>query len=242
MFFFFGWVVVAAAYIYKHRKINPIHLKLAKGAIIAGMVLIPLSVAVHGTHAWPAFIHHISVHNNTPVTNHMGWKTIIGHSAEGRMQVSRDNKLTDPFEKWKDGRRDRVKKLAPIYYGGMAVMMAMLGYACWRLKNLWIVQGLCCLAATILVELTCYYYSTFLLGAMLSRGRRPLEIALLVAAALTEFAHLSMGFLDDRNTAFSVIFLCLALFMVALYMRIPEALKEKIGQREPLKLAGSSSR
>ncbi|MFO0658781.1 MAG: hypothetical protein U0165_02960 [Polyangiaceae bacterium] len=239
MFFFFGWGVVAAAYIYKHRKLNPIHLQLAKGAIIAGLVLIPASVAVHGVKAWPAFVHHISVHNNTPVTNHMGWKTIIGHSSEGRMQVSRDNKLQDPFEKWKDGRRNRVKALAPIYYGGIAIMMTMLGYACWRLKNLWIVQGLCCLASTILVELTCYYYSTFLLGAMLSKGRRPIELALLAAAALTEAAHLQFGFLDDRNTAFSVIFLSLALFMVAMYSRLPEFVKEKIAPREPMKLARS---
>jgi hypothetical protein len=232
MFFFFGWVMIAAAYIYKHRKLNPVHVRLAQGAIIAGLVLIPTSIAAHGANAWPAFIHHISVHNNTPLTNHTGWKTIIAHSAEGRMQVSRDNKLTDPFEKWKEGRRDRVKKLAPVYYGGIVAMMTMLGYACWRLKNVWVVEALCSLAATVVVELTCYYYTYFIFAAMLSRGRRPLEIALLAAGALTEVAHLWLGFYDDRYTVQSVIFVALSLFMVAMYMRVPEFLKQRISPPE----------
>ncbi|MFO0658780.1 MAG: hypothetical protein U0165_02955 [Polyangiaceae bacterium] len=70
LFFYVGWGVIAAAYFYKHRKLNPVHLRLAAGALIAGAVLIPVSVAAHGARAWPAFIHHISVHNNTPLTNH----------------------------------------------------------------------------------------------------------------------------------------------------------------------------
>ncbi|MFO0658779.1 MAG: hypothetical protein U0165_02950 [Polyangiaceae bacterium] len=35
-----------------------------------------------------------------------------------------------------------MKALAPVYYGGMLAMMLWLIYACWHLKNVWVVQAL----------------------------------------------------------------------------------------------------
>jgi hypothetical protein len=221
MFFFAGWAVVAAAYWWKHRTLNKKHLTLAAGALAAGLVLIPTSVAVHGTKAWPDFIHHIGVHKDTPLTNHMGWKTIVAHSAPGRMQIAKDPRLQDPFEKWKNMRKQRVHDLRIVYYGGIALMMGAFVYACWKLKNLWIVEALGCLPAMILIELTCYYYSFFIFGAMLSKGRRPIEFALIIAALLTELCHLNYGWFDDRFTAMSVVFLALAVFMTGMYLRRP---------------------
>lgn len=221
MFFFIGWAVVALSHWWRHRSLKKQHLSLAAGALAAGLVLIPVSAGVHGMRAWPEFVHHILVHAGTPLTNNMGWKTIVAHSAEGRMQVAKDPRLQDPFEKWKDMRKQRVKSLAPIYYGGIALMMAAFIFACWKLKSLWIVQALGCLPTMILVEVTCYYYSYFIFGALLSKGRRPIEFALLAAALLTEVCHLNYGFFDDRFTAMSVVYLVLALFQVGMYMRRP---------------------
>jgi hypothetical protein len=195
---------------------------VAAGAIAAGLVLIPASVAVAGKGAWPAFVHHISVHKDTPVTNHMGWRTIVGHSAEGRMAVARDNKSQDAFAKWKEMRKDRVKQLWPIYYGGIAIALGMFAFACWRLKNLWIVQALGCLPTFMMIELTCYYDSFFIYGAMLSKGRRPIEFGLMICALLSQIASVVLyRFTDDKNVGMSIAFLELALFMVALYMRNP---------------------
>ena len=236
LFFFAGWVVTAVAHLWRMRnrsapadarglldmidwRLGRTHRKLFAGALAGALVLIPTSVAICGTNAWPDFVHHISVHNGTPLTNHVGWKTLVAHSAKGRMQVARDNHLTDAFDTWKAIRRDRVKHLAAVYYGGMLLMMAGFAYACWRLRTPWIVLALGCLPATICVELTCYYYSYFILGAMLSRGRRPIEVALLIASVLSEWCHLQYGFFDDRFTAMSLVFVNLALFFVVMYSR-----------------------
>lgn len=235
LFFFFGWGVVAAAHWWKHRTIHKSHLDLIKGAAIFGFVLFSASVANTGVSSWVAFVHHIKVHNGTPLTNHTGWKTIVAHTASNRMQVARDNKMTDPFEKWKAGRRDRVKSLAVVHYGGIALMILMVGWACWKVKNLWIAQALCSILPTVVVELTCYYFSYFILGAMLSKGRRPIEFALLIAAAASELCNLQYGFYDDRYVAMSVVFVALALFMVAMYTRVPDALKGYLGYNEPHK-------
>jgi hypothetical protein len=235
LYFFGGWVVVAAAYAWRAyrrrapgeplapgRLLHPHLKKVAAGAICAGLVLVPASVLVHGKGAWPSFIAHIKVHKDTPVTNHMGWRTIVAHSAEGRMQVARDNKSQDAFAKWKDMRRERVRRLWPVYYGGIALGVGMFAYACWRLKNLWVVQALGCLLAVMLVELTDYYYSFFLFGALLSRGRRPIEFALLFGSLLSQIASVVLyRFTDDKNVGMAVVFLELALFMVAMYMRNP---------------------
>ncbi|MFO0658778.1 MAG: hypothetical protein U0165_02945 [Polyangiaceae bacterium] len=51
---------------------------------------------------------------------------------------------------------------------------------------------------------------------------------MLITAALTEVAHLTLGFYDDRYTVQSVIYVGLSLFMVAIYSRVPQFLKEKI--------------
>jgi hypothetical protein len=254
MFFFTGWLVTAAAYIWKKysedkegafeggaveafkRLTHPHHRILAAGALAAGLVLIPTSVAVHGTKAWPEFIHHIGVHAGTPLTNHMGWKPVVAHRAEGRMQVAKDPRLQDPFEKWKQMRIDRVKELKPIYYGGILLMMSMFVYACWRIKNLWIVEALGCLPTTILIDLTCYYYSYFIFGAMLSKGRRPIEFALIIAAALTEVCHLNYGWFDDRFVGMSVVFVILGTFMVALYMRRPWLRTAEVMQPAPVQV------
>ncbi len=235
LFLFSGWVVFAVAHAYREwRKardagkapalaslLHPHVRKLAAGAIAAALVLVPVSVAVAGPGAWPEFIRRIRAHSNSPVTNNMGWRTIVAHAAEGRMQLTRDNRLREPFTKWKEMRQNRVARLKVVYYGGMAAMLGLFVYACWRLRTLWVVQALSCLPAMVCVEVTGYYYTYFVLGAVLSKGRRPIEFALMITAALSEIALINYFYIDDHNAAFSVIFLNLALFMVAMYTRRP---------------------
>jgi len=239
MFFFFGWAVVAAAYIYKklktekdlwsegfmagwRRMTHPAHRQLGVGLVVASVVLVGASFAVHGVSSWPQFFHHtIGTHNSTALTNNMGWKTVVSHSAEGRMQIAKDPRMQDPFERWKKMRTDRAEDLKLIKWGGRLVMLGMFAYACWRLKNLWVVEALGMLPAIAMVEVTCYYYSYFLFGALLSKGRRPIEFALILGGLLTELCHLNYGWFDDRFTAMSVVFVALALFMGAMYTRRP---------------------
>ena len=101
-----GWVVVAATYLWKHKRMKPDHLRVDAGRHRrdrhAGLV----SVGVAGAHAYPEFYKHIQVHNKTPLTNNMGLETILSQSVAGRMEYMRDEKLLDPFAEWKQMRRD----------------------------------------------------------------------------------------------------------------------------------------
>jgi hypothetical protein len=216
---------------------TPAHRRIVLGAALCGLVLVPLSAWNHGAKAWPTFVHHIAVHNATPLTNHMGWKTIVSHSAEGRAEVAEDARLVDSFATWKAMRRERVKRLWPVHVGGMIALMGLFVWATSRLKSAWVVTALSCLPAMVLIELTDYYYSFFLLGALLTRGRRPLELALVAAAMASGVCHLGYRFFDDRFVAMSVVYLGLAVLMVASYSRRPSDVAA--ARREPHEAPGA---
>jgi multidrug transporter EmrE-like cation transporter len=233
--FFAGWVVTAAAHFWRTRhapspgaqgivgwldaRFGRHHRKLAAGALVAAMVLVPTSVALFGARSWPDFAHQIGIHTELSSTNRMGWQVVVEHGAEGRMQTTRDNHLSDPFAKWKAARRDRLRALRPIYIAGIVLAMGAFVYACWRVRTPWVALALGCVLPAMSLELACYYYSYFLLCATLARGRRPMEFALLAAAALSEICAVRLGFFDDRFTAMSLVFLELALFAIVLYAR-----------------------
>jgi hypothetical protein len=148
------------------------HARLIAGGAVALGILFPWSLHVaDGMTAWKEFAHHISVHNNTPLTNHMGLKTVVATAPSARMKYSRDNRLLDPFERWKDARRTRFQQLKPVYWGVVAVFAGMLVLACWRIRSIWVGMALSLIFVVSLVEATCYYYSIWILAALLTRLR-----------------------------------------------------------------------
>jgi hypothetical protein len=155
------------------------HTRLIAGGALAVAVLVPWSLHVaDGTTAWKEFAHHISVHNNTPLTNHMGLKTVLATSPAGRMKYSRDNRLLDPFERWKDDRRVHFQNLKPVFYGAVALLSVMLILACWRIRSIWVGMSLSLIFVVSLAEATCYYYSIWILAALLIRLRPAMGQAL----------------------------------------------------------------
>jgi hypothetical protein len=215
-----GWVVVAAAYLWKHKRMHPSHTRVMLGGIAATAILVPVSIAFAGADSYPAFYKHIQVHNNTPLTNNMGLATILAQSYEGRMEVVRDEKLLDPFSKWKEMRRERLKSFRPLH----AVLVVGLGIAfvkvVRRVKLLWIAQALSLGIVISLVEVTCYYYSMFLLAAFLSRHRRGIEQWILCVAGVSNLLvvnrYLSY-FYDLRYTWQSVLFMVFAVSLIFAY-------------------------
>ena len=205
----FGPIVVAGWYLWKHRRFKKEHLRVAYGGIAATALLVAVSVGITGKDSYRGFWEHIQVHNSTPLTNHMGLKTIVSHSLEGRMQYTRDEKLMDPFINWKQMRRDRFEDLKPIYYAVVAAIAVALAFVLRRVKSLWIALCLSVVMVAALVELTCYYYSFFILAALLSRLRRDFEHAALIVAGTSQLVvniPLISYYYDDRYTVQSMLF------------------------------------
>ena len=215
-----GWVVVAATYLWKHKRMNPNHMRVMLGGIAATAILVPVSIAFAGADSYPAFYKHIQVHNNTPLTNNMGLATILAQSYEGRMEVVRDEKLLDPFSKWKEMRRDRLKSFRPFHIVLVAGLAIAFIKVVRRVKLLWIAQALSLALVISMVEVTCYYYSMFILAAVLSRHRRGIEQWVLCVAGVSNLLvvnrYLSY-FYDLRYTWQSVLFMVFAVSLIFAY-------------------------
>lgn len=211
--------------------VHPSHRRLIAGAVVALGVLVPMSMATTGgVQPWRDFVHHIGVHRDTPLTNHMGLPTILSHTWEGRMRFTRDNNLDDAFEKWKSGRNERKAERKLLQYGIFAGMFLWIAWALHRSRLLWLAPPLSLPLVMCLTDLTCYYYSMFIVAGVLAHARKPIGITLLVTAAASvvllgrDIGYADVGlsgfyYVDDNFTAQSYLFFLFCALMLWAYSR-----------------------
>jgi len=216
---FSGWAIVVAIHWWRKRELHPDHKKLIAGCIVAAGLLIPASVVVAGPESYRDFIAHIRVHNRTPLTNHMGLETMLVHDWKGRMRFTRDSTLDDPFELWKQGRRDRFDHMKPVFFTISAGVLAWMVWALRRTKSLWIAAGLSIPLVISLTNLTCYYYCMFLITIPLIAAMPSLAPALLATAGASQILLKSFYFIDDQYTAESYLFYAMGLLCLWAYSR-----------------------
>jgi hypothetical protein len=82
-----GTLVPTLVYVFRHKKMHRDHLQMLIGGTAAAALLLPLSI--YFTHSEPGtplyqpykkfYEHTIETHDQTPLTNHMGLRVIVGH-------------------------------------------------------------------------------------------------------------------------------------------------------------------
>ncbi len=211
--------------------LHPDHRRLIAGSLIAFAVLVPASMATTGgAKTYKDWWAHIQSHKHTPLTNHMGLPTILSHNWDGRMRFTRNNNLDDAFEEWKDGRNRRKEKLKYVKYGVFLIFLGWIGWACHRSRRLWIAPALSLPLVMCLWDLTCYYYSMFLIAAVLAKSRRSIGITLLATGGASVvllgrsigYARQSQSgfhFVDDNFAAQSYLFMVFSVLMLWAYSR-----------------------
>jgi hypothetical protein len=201
-----GWLTVCGAYIWRHKKIRRDHLQTIIGGCIAAAVLMGASLAVVGKDSYHKFYEHtLKVHDQTPLTNHMGLRVMVAHNVgtgkeSGRMKYTKNTALVDPFETWKSMRLERYKKYRLVAYALIGATLAFFIYVVRRVRSLWIAQCLGQIWIIMLSQLTCYYYSFMILTAPLTKVNRAIEPWLFGLAAVTQTCWWFMTFNDDRYT------------------------------------------
>jgi hypothetical protein len=205
--------------------LRPEQRRFLGGCIVAAGILIPASMIVAGPDSYVEFVEHISVHKNTPLTNHMGLETMLVHNWDGRMRFTRNDNLDDPFQEWKEGRTERFAKSKLLFY---AIVLLVLGWTAWavrRTKLLWVGMGLSLALVLSLTNLTCYYYSMFMIAAPLALARPALGAVLLMGAGASQIVgaagtgNRSFYWIDDNYAALSWLFYALALLFLYGYSR-----------------------
>ncbi|WP_437727009.1 hypothetical protein [Sorangium sp. So ce861] len=220
-----GWLVVAGSYLLRHKRMAPSHVQVLIGGVLAAAVLIPVSVAVAGRDSYRQFYEHtLQVHDQTPVTNHMGLRVLVAHRfgtgvESGRMKYTKDVTLGDPFEVWKRMRSERYARHRTVAYGIIAASFALFVYAARRVRSLWVGQCLAQVFIILLSQITCYYYVFMVLSAPLTRLRRRLEVPLLGLAALSQGLWRWSSWNDDRYTVLTVAMLAFCYFLLYTFAR-----------------------
>jgi hypothetical protein len=179
------------------------HAIFAAGCITAMAILIPASGwATGGLDAWGEFAHNSEKHLSTALTNNMGLKTVLGYDFGTRAKLTRDNKLDDPFARWKDARAHFYEQSKPVLIAIIVLFCFMLARAGDRSED-WEAACLGAGLIVIAVELTCYYYGFLLTyGLLWERRKLPGTLAAALAAATCALSEIPWN--DDHFTAMSL--------------------------------------
>jgi hypothetical protein len=235
--FVLGWAIIVGFYLLDRIRdkmaghgpknlldyLHPDHRRLIGGCLVALGVLVPASIMVAGADSYQEFFSHtLKTHKNTPLTNTMGLETMIEHNWDGRMRFTRDDNMDDPFAGWKQGRLDRFQKMKPVFFGIIGFVALWTMWALRRTKLLWVGMALTVPLVISLTNLTCYYYSLFMVAAALVVARPQLGPALLVTSGVSQimlYAPYGYYWVDDRFTAQSWLFYAMGLLLLFAYSR-----------------------
>ncbi|HEY0840489.1 MAG TPA: hypothetical protein VGD74_09915 [Vulgatibacter sp.] len=198
VFFAVGPALQAGWRFFKERVLSAEHRKILVGAVVATALLVPASmvVAKGGLELYSEFAQNTEKHAQTPLTNHMGLRTVISWRPWDSAKHLKDNSLNDPFQTWKEHRIDNYERLRWLF---IALNLVFL-WGVWRTTRdepAWVAAALCGVvmipAAT---ELTCYYYAFMIPGAFLMEKRREAGLWLILLAIGTH-AITRMPIWDD---------------------------------------------
>jgi len=196
------------------------HRRLIGGCIVTAGLLLPASGITTGAESWKEFYAHtLQTHNTTPLTNHMGLESVLTHTWKGRMRFTRDDNLDDPFAGWKLGRVERFQQRQFwrwLIVGGVFLWTA---WALRRTKHLWVALALGLPLTVSLTNLTCYYYSMFMLGAAIALVRPKFAPAYLATSAASQMLLDHYYFVDDKYVAQTYLFGILCFIMLWVYSR-----------------------
>ena len=154
------------------------------GGLLAGAVLVPLAVLAGSgrPEAVAEFVDNSRKHLETPLTNNMGWKTVVGYQKLTRASVQVRPAQADAWGGWKDARRRTFDTRRPIFVAGVVVFVLLLGWASAGQAD-WVALVLGVGLIAFAAELTCYYYSILLLYALLWPRQPLVGVGLLAVAA-----------------------------------------------------------
>ncbi len=187
MFLFVAPVLAMGYHYFKHRQLERRFLRFFMGAALAVAILLPVSVVTAGGFgSYSAFIHNTLKHQGTPLTNYMGLRTVVDYRPSEVGRLMRNDRLVDPWSRWKDARLKSFREAKPLYFGILVCYLVLMGLAV-KEADPWEAIALSATFIAFGVELTNYYYSFVIVVALLYAKREVVGRWLLAATAFTQF-------------------------------------------------------
>lgn len=231
-----GPALQAGWHLFKTRRLPTEHKRMLIGAVVASALLVPASIVVSGGggEVFSEFTHNTQKHSDTPLTNHMGLRTIVSWRPGDNAKSLKDNSLEDPFRTWKEQRLANFNQVKWLF---VAMNLAFL-WAIWRVSRDEPAWFAAVLSGTILcatsAELTCYYYAFMIPGAFLMEKRKEIGLWLILVGIATHAVTRLGIWNDDQYILMSVA--SIGWGVAALWWLLKpqlQASQEKAGTLEP---------
>jgi hypothetical protein len=181
------------------------------GGLVATVLLLGISTPLTGgVDTWKQFAANTSKHAGTPLTNHMGWRTVVSWRPSTIGAKLRNSDEIDGWAKWKAARVENYRTGFPVFVIVIAGALGVLYYALrGHTAEPWLAAAAGAGVIAFGAELTDYYYCFLIAMAALAFARREAALLLLALAAVTQFIMWRpvpgmSGWLDEQCTAMSV--------------------------------------
>ncbi len=193
------------------RWLDPAFARFLVGGALCTVVLFGSSLYfLGGLGTWRNFVTNTQKHARTPLTNHMGLRTVVSYRPWTTGANLRDSKLLDNWSKWKQTRVDVFKASRPFFAFACLLLLGLL-YAAVRgsAASLWLSASLGAGMIVVGAELTNYYYVFFVALAAACSVKREIGmwltglVATCIFIMLTPFNGMS-GWQDEQSVAMSV--------------------------------------
>lgn len=194
------------------RLVSPVIARFAIGGILATVLLCGASLrAFGGIETWQKFAANTSKHAATPLTNHMGMRTVFSTLPWTAGKHLRDSKVLDAWQPWKDKRVEVFKVSRYPFMLAALAGLVLLYFAVRGAKGLlWASAAMGAGFIVVGAELTNYYYVFFVAMAALHELRREVGMWLCAMVAtcifmmLTPFGGMS-SWQDEQSVAMSIV-------------------------------------
>lgn len=146
-----GWI--------KERRLSESGKRILAGFALTTALGLGLGATAGGPSRYREFVGAMHRHSETPLTNQMGLMTLLS-AGPGRFATDLvDNRLTDPYEIWKDAQLIARHERAPLWAFAVLASVALIAWAAHRGRSPWECAGLAGPLLFSLLAMTSYDYS-----------------------------------------------------------------------------------
>ena len=195
------------------RELSRSHAMFIAGCTVALVVLVFSSLpSAGGFKAYPEFVQNSLKHKSTPLTNHMGLPTLLSYHPDKVGRRTKDPSLSDPWTKWKEGRKQTLNNRRWVWYVCLLSLIALLAYG-GRYFEDWALVAAGVLMIIGIFELTSYYYSFVILMVPLALRRLRYVVVLLFTILLGQALKFIVGWYDEQHQWETLILLVALLYI-----------------------------
>jgi hypothetical protein len=254
-----GIAVQILAMIFKKTPWQKSHIRFTIGALLTIAILIPLGYQrgqgvlpeYQGWSVYKEFTSNTLKHNSTPLTNHMGFRTLLSYHPKYLLKYAKpvEDKMVKDLKHplW-----DKIKKYHPdrtkhkdfsiwrtmrhqLKYDRMPIFLLTLGVIFWmfyrmRKREMWEITALSAIFVVWMVELTCYYYNFLALLAPLVLLRARSMFWMILLLVTTQWVQISVGWIDEEYLWESLI---VVLMMLIVFINTFEVYEEEAETQNP---------